>query len=510
MDGKVAGSLAVLISLLCGALGYNILFVSQTAPNTVILSTYADATVYSAMPNLQTGSNTEMQASIDWDKQEYRYAFIMFDISSLPAGAQVTDIILKTYISYTSSGGDSYYGINWAETNWAESTITWANQPQFGVGFWESKLIGGVGTGAGWADWHVGGTAQRLMNHLATDKKMAYCISPDVVNRRSTSHFFNIRSKQYGGGFESKLVVTYTIPQYTLTVNVKFTDGNPISGADVLVDDVSVGATSVGTLSATATYGPHTLKVSYGGSTQTQSISLVSDKTVDFQFQAPTKFYDVTLIVKDQLGHLLPASVTALSQSYTCDPSGKTTIPHIAEKTSLGVSASIQVGDRVFQGNDSFTVSSSLTRTLTITRRFLWKFYFNYSDGSIPSVGTLTATSAKDTLNIPITNGYGQDYLLDGQYALTFTASPEVTLGTQVISNDGVLYATLPTAGQTVQSTTTNIPSDQTPVTTPTIPGAAPSFLMLTSTHIYILTGVLILLGAIALFVGVRRARPKR
>lgn len=507
MDGKVAGSLAVLISVLLGALGYNLLFVTYTAPNTVTLPAYADATAYSAMPNLQTGSYTENQGSIDWDKQEYRYFFVMFDLSSLPAGAQVSDIVLKIYISYSSSGQSAYYGINWAETNWAENTITWANQPQFGSGYWEDKLIGGVGAGTGWLSWQVGGTAQRLMNHLTTDKKMAYCISPDINNRVTSSHFFNIRTKQYSGGFDPKLLVTYTIPQYTLTVNAKFSDNTPISGAEVFIDDTSVGKTSVGTISATVTYGSHSVKTVYSGSTQTQSVSLTSDKSIDFQFQAPTKYYDVTLLVKDQLGHPLPASVSAAGQSLTCDSSGRTTISNIADKTLLSISGSVQVGSRTFDGNDSFTVSSaSLSHTLTITRRFLWKFYFNYSDGSLPSIGTLTATASKETLTISIVNGYGEDYLLDGQYSFSFSASPAVALGAQSITNDGSLYATIPktTEGQTTPpgtTTTTTTTSDQT--TTPT----APSVLLLTSTHIYILTAALILLGVAALIVGVRRAR---
>lgn len=589
-NGKIAASIIIIIASILGYLGLTF----YPAVTSTISST-GDAFVYNQMTSLNTGSYTEIQSSITWQDgvcADLRYIYLMFDLSSIPSYAVVTDVRLSIYVSFVSSLDRStrygyvestkgqFYGITWAETNWAESTITWSKQPTTGLpGFLHSHLFGGsAGFKSGWFTWQVGGTAQRLMNHLKTDKKMAYIIAPDTNSANRPNYcdtsFISIYTKEKGGGFEPKLYVEYTIPSFTLTVSVKDADGLPIQGASITSPFTAItGAT--GTASALLSGGTYTVTVNYKDYAYTQSVTLDSDKTVSFTIpkytltikvvdaqgnplsgatvsmpvsgttntqgifstrlakgkytvkanvgmKEATQAVDLTsdktvtltlsveftlqVRVKDQCGNPLPATVTIDGQTVICDKNGVGTLAVPSGTRSL--QARITVGSKTFNTTETFSLTKTMVKDIVITRRFYWVFYFNYTDGTVPSKGQITLTSPKESLTVPLVNGVGEAYLLDGTYVITVEASPAVVIGTITVNQDGEVWATInkETARLETPSTIIEVPvtSDRTPVATPSkeVP-----WILIPSVYIYTLVGVLAFGFILAAVVALRRKR---
>jgi hypothetical protein len=203
----------------------------------------------------------------------------------------------------------------------------------------------------------------------------------------------------------------------------------------------------------------------------------------------PTPTFTLLLTVKDQLGNPLPATVTVDKETKTCDAYGKASF-NVTQNVLATVTAKIKVGARTYESSTAIFMDKDKTGTVTITRRFLWQFDLKYTDETRPD-GTL-ATINKEALTIPITAGKGEAYLLDGTYTLTFTASPQVNLGKITVNNDQIFTATIDK--QTGQVTT----GIQTPVVTPQ-PVEIP-WVLLPTTHIYILTGVILIVGIVAIY----------
>jgi hypothetical protein len=588
MNGKAIATIMMLLAAIIGYLGLTLY------PNvTGTITDVGDAFVYQGMPTLNTGSSpyTELQSSITWQDStptDLRYIYMMFDISSIPTYAVVTDARLLVYISYVSTldrvAGGGYtastkgqeYKITSADTNWAETTITWNNQPSSGMpGAWHSQTFGGsYGITSGWFTWQVGGTAQLIMDHLKTDKKMAYVVFPDVSSYNRPQYcdtsYINIYSREKGGGFEPKLYVDYTIPSFTLTVSVKDADGYPVQGATVTAP-FSASTDKNGVASTTLTAGSYTVTVTYKGLTYTQTVTLDADKTVSITIPkytltikvvdptgtpipeavvinpvsgktdaygtfstrlvagsytvtvafgssqksdivdlssaqtvtiTLTPTYTVQFIVKDQCGNPLPARITFDTSSVACDRTGVATVD--ITKMQVTVKAEVKVGVQTYSTTQALTITKSMTQEITITRRFYWTFFINYTDGTL-ATGNLTASSAKETLTVPITSGWGEAYLTDATYTFSFRASPEVTLKTVSITNDGEFYATInkETQQSTTNTTQTSTTSPTSPTTTPEIPTIP--WVLIPSIYIYALLGILVFGFIIAAVVRLRR-----
>ncbi len=294
---------------------------------------------------------------------------------------------------------------------------------------------------------------------------------------------------------------------YTLSVLVRDAGGVPIEGATVISPFTATTGTD-GVASAELEAKSYTVTVSYADETKSQSVTLDADKTVIFTYPMPLPIYTytVTYVVQDQVGNPLPAIIKEDTETHQCDKFGRFSKTYTTEPgetfVSTTVMAQIQVGTRTFERDEIFTVSSSMDKTITITRRFFWSFFINYTDGTL-ATGTLTASSPVEILTVPVANGYGEAYLIDVTYTFSFEASPAVTLETVAIINDGEFYATVNKETETTEiTTTTEIPTTAptTPVTTPEIP-----WLLIPSIYIYALLGVLVFGFIIAAVVRLRK-----
>ena len=114
---------------------------------------------------------------------------------------------------------------------------------------------------------------------------------------------------------------------------------------------------------------------------------------------APTEYYTLTVTVTDQCGNPLPATVTVGTQTVKCDEHGYASLS--VEEGTVSVTAKITVGENQYDTTESVIMDKDKSISLTITRRFLWRFYITYTDGTTPTTGTIY-TSGKESLAIPI------------------------------------------------------------------------------------------------------------
>jgi len=94
---------------------------------TVILYPIADAYVNSSDPDANYGSATSLE--VQW---YLSYAYLMFDLSSIPSNAVILSGELELQLDYLSwSVGDSIGVYRSIDTSWTELGITWNNKPGF-------------------------------------------------------------------------------------------------------------------------------------------------------------------------------------------------------------------------------------------------------------------------------------------------------------------------------------------------------------------------------------------
>ncbi|VVB52305.1 Uncharacterised protein [uncultured archaeon] len=223
--------------------------------------------------------------------------------------------------------------------------------------------------------------------------------------------------------------------------------------------------------------------------------------------------------IVDQKGHSLPATLTETTpynfvgtapQLLTGISAPEGTYTHeftFDERDKdfpITLTATVKVGTETYSASKTFSVSDSASQTLTISRRFFWTFNVNASDGSFPS-GAITLTSAKESINVPISNGYGTAMLLDGQYHSTFNAGTQIKLVDFTVENDGNFYATIATNSNDVIDTGVNSQPQQNGQAIN--PYTNTPFYLLPDVYIYGLIGVLALGAVLAAIVATRRKK---
>lgn len=247
--------------------------------------------------------------------------------------------------------------------------------------------------------------------------------------------------------------------------------------------------------------------------TVTDSLGVtVTSNTVDVSLSISAQTYMLSLTVQDQVGNLLPATVTVGTTTATCNSAGQAQVSIGAGTQTISVS--IRTGINTYSGSKTVSITANTVLTVVLYRRFYWQFYLNYTDGSLAS-GTLTAVESNETLTVQVSNGYAIMYLLNGRVtfsfvstapAITFSVSslnPYIALQTTTINNDGFFYGTINKQSGTVVTATNQTSSAFTP---PSATGIA-LILLNPNTPIYILLGIIVIVFISA---GVVRARHRR
>ena len=122
---------------------------------TTTLYSVADAYVNSSSPDANYGGVDHMYVGAN---SEQDFAYVMFDLSSLPLDAYIISAKLKVYLS--STGGDIYWypadtiGAYYCSDNsWTELGITWNNRPSFNpepTDSWSFSILYYVGLYKSW------------------------------------------------------------------------------------------------------------------------------------------------------------------------------------------------------------------------------------------------------------------------------------------------------------------------------------------------------------------------
>jgi hypothetical protein len=118
----------------------------------------ADTTVIQGYPSNNYSGFSSMLAGYDHDNADPPYritrSLIFFYISSLPANQNIIEATLRLYHTGTvdTSGTSRIYTTHRIISNWAESTVTWNNAPDFGEAYGSQSIIG---LGGAWYDFDV-------------------------------------------------------------------------------------------------------------------------------------------------------------------------------------------------------------------------------------------------------------------------------------------------------------------------------------------------------------------
>ncbi len=140
----------------CYCLNYAYSMTCAAAGETVTINILEDAEVRAASPN--SVYNRTYLLAYGNATNVWRH-FIKYDLSSIPAGATITSAVHYAHVGsvYSAVDGESntdYHKI--ADDSWSETTLTWSNQPAYGV-----LIDSALPTASGeWASWDITGYAQ--------------------------------------------------------------------------------------------------------------------------------------------------------------------------------------------------------------------------------------------------------------------------------------------------------------------------------------------------------------
>ena len=134
MHRQIKNRFGTAFALACIQLGLVLLFLSppQASANTYNLPCTADATVKSAFPAQNFGSETSLFAGYSGTTNGNGRTLLQFDLSSFPPTEMdyITDIYL--YMNVTQSSTSTAFYIWQSGGSWTESGVTWNNQPGLG------------------------------------------------------------------------------------------------------------------------------------------------------------------------------------------------------------------------------------------------------------------------------------------------------------------------------------------------------------------------------------------
>lgn len=136
-------------------------------------------------------------------------AYLQFDLSAIPAGANIVSADLKIYHYSTTGSTDFTIGMHKVTGNWQENTITWNNQPAYLPITESTRLINTDKNG--WISWDITALLQGwidgdIINYGVVLRKMDELLGGTYIKCRSSD--YSIDSTQH-----PKLEITYYIPE---------------------------------------------------------------------------------------------------------------------------------------------------------------------------------------------------------------------------------------------------------------------------------------------------------
>jgi len=163
---------------------------------TYLLAPVADAQVESgaANSNFGTGTNLYLQSAGTGTYGNER-AWLKFDLSGIPSGAQISGAILQLW-NWKSTGASMPAEVHGAsDDSWTETGIKWNNQPAFGTAALDTQTLN-AGNTALWYNWDVTSFAQVKMSANKLVSLVVKPVTEDSLDATSPSYGFD--AKEYG------------------------------------------------------------------------------------------------------------------------------------------------------------------------------------------------------------------------------------------------------------------------------------------------------------------------
>lgn len=562
-NGKVVASTIVIIASIFGYLGLTLYpSLTKTVNAESLLAGITDARpddpAYTGWGFIQSRHNVLTANPIE------RVLVKRPDMSGIPSGSQITRAVLRIYTigdfaQYCTDSAKRTYGAHKITQDWNPSSLTWRNQPAFqssptttvekapktdGFQWWEFDITADISSPYGWTikdetEDAYGFFAWRYLIHIedaeiyfeytlpgytltvaVKDSDGASVSGATVTSPFSATTDTNGQASSlltYGTysvtisylektytqsvTLDSAKTVSFTILKCTLTVKVVDSSNKAVQGA-YIISPVSGQTDANGIFSTSLRRGSYIVTAQADSQQASTSVNLDKVTGTGVTLTLSLK-YSLQLRIVDQVGNALPATVKVDSQTLTADKTGM--VSPISVSGMVSVSAEVRVKDQVFDTIETFSIDKAMTKTIVITRRFYWAFYFNYTDGTVPTRGTITLSSSKETLTVPLVNGVGEAYLIDGTYKIVAEASPAIEIGMITVSTDGEVYATLNKEKVTLESSSTNqvtTSAEGSPVSPTEIP-----WILIPSFYIYSLLAILAFGFILAAVVALRRKR---
>lgn len=134
-------------------------------------------------------------------------ALLKFDVSSIPAGSVVSSAVFSLYCNYAYVTTSYQFDLHEITANWAEGTVTWANQPAYDASAAGSTNVSVIGAWYSWtittlvAEWIAGTTAN-----------YGLIIKNNNEGTAETEKHFHSSDYVVDTSLRPKLVITYNAP----------------------------------------------------------------------------------------------------------------------------------------------------------------------------------------------------------------------------------------------------------------------------------------------------------
>ena len=169
------------------------------------LAPVADAQVASGKPTANYGSSTNLYLQSSASGYGDERAWLKFDLSSLPAGTNITGATLQLWNFRAAGAALPVEARGGADDTWTESGLTWNTQPAFGAALDTQTL---AQTSSLWYSWNVGSLVQQKW---AGNKLVSILLKPvSEGSTDATAPSYAFDAKEYGSNAPMLSVRTQT------------------------------------------------------------------------------------------------------------------------------------------------------------------------------------------------------------------------------------------------------------------------------------------------------------
>ncbi|MBN1261058.1 MAG: DNRLRE domain-containing protein [Anaerolineae bacterium] len=224
---KVTGHAPLFLPLLCKS-------ANQNPPPPANLEATTDATVLQGVANTNFGNTTDMWVGYDHcDGGLVSRSLVKFDVSAIPAGAQISGATFSVYLINSCDIGERTHTLRSYRVtgSWSESTVTWNNQPSVGESYGSVAV---PSLSWGWYSLNVTNLVKGWVNGAYTNYGLALRSNESSGNDSARLGF---ATSEYAGR-EPNIVITYTTVNSPAPQTLVLTALSPASGDQVGIADV--------------------------------------------------------------------------------------------------------------------------------------------------------------------------------------------------------------------------------------------------------------------------------